>query len=142
MPYRSDAQKKVKKGSWVSKSDMSLDDYMVMHMGKSEMFEQPVEDIEPMNPMDVNDLANQRLPEWHKSNNTEEIFEEGENQYTLLRVDRIYPETRKELKEARGEVLNDYQNHLEEKWVEELRETYAVKINKRNYKELKSRLDN
>jgi peptidyl-prolyl cis-trans isomerase SurA len=71
-----------------------------------------------------------------------QIFEEGENQFTLIRVDRIYPETRKELKEARGEVLNDYQNYLEESWVRELRETYAVKINKRNYKELKTKLEN
>lgn len=71
-----------------------------------------------------------------------EIYEEGENQYTLMRVDRIYPETRKELNEARGEVLNDYQNYLEEQWVMDLRETYAVKINKRNYKQLKSRLEN
>jgi len=71
-----------------------------------------------------------------------EIYEEDENQYTLMRVDRIYPETRKELNEARGEVLNDYQNYLEEQWVLDLRETYAVKINKRNYKELKSRLEN
>ncbi len=71
-----------------------------------------------------------------------EIYEEDENQYTLMRVDRIYPETRKELNEARGEVLNDYQNYLEEQWVMDLRETYAVKINKRNYKELKSRLEN
>jgi len=71
-----------------------------------------------------------------------EIYEEDQSQYTLMRVDRIYPETRKELNEARGEVLNDYQNYLEEQWVLGLRETYAVKINKRNYKELKSRLEN
>ncbi len=84
-----------------------------------------------------------KLPEGYRFEpGVSEIFEEGENQYTLLRVDRIYPETRKELKEARGEVLNDYQNYLEEQWVEDLRETYAVKINKRNYKELKSRLEN
>jgi peptidyl-prolyl cis-trans isomerase SurA len=70
-----------------------------------------------------------------------EIFEEEENQYTLIRVDRIYPATRKELNEARGEVLNDYQNYLEQEWVKDLRETYAVKINKRNYKELKTRLE-
>lgn len=69
------------------------------------------------------------------------IYEEEENQYTLMRVDQIYPVTRKELKEARGEVLNDYQNYLEEQWVKELRETYAVKINKRNFKELKSKLE-
>ncbi len=84
-----------------------------------------------------------KLPEGYRFKlGVSEIYEEGENQYTLMRVDRIYPETRKELREARGEVLNDYQNYLEEQWVKELRETYAVKINKRNYKDLKSRLEN
>ena len=70
-----------------------------------------------------------------------EIFEEDQNQFTLMRVDRIYPATRKELNEARGEVLNDYQNYLEEEWVRDLRETYEVRINKKNYKILKSRLE-
>ena len=71
-----------------------------------------------------------------------DIQKEGENQFTIIRVDRIYPETRKELSEARGEVLNDYQNYLEEKWVADLRETYEVRVNKRNYRNLKTRLEN
>jgi peptidyl-prolyl cis-trans isomerase SurA len=71
-----------------------------------------------------------------------DILKEGENLFTIIRVDRIYPETRKELNEARGEVLNDYQNFLEEKWVADLRETYEVKVNKRNYRNLKTRLEN
>jgi peptidyl-prolyl cis-trans isomerase SurA len=84
-----------------------------------------------------------KLPQgYHFKLGVSEIYEEDENRYTLMRVDRIYPETRKELKEARGEVLNDYQNYLEEQWVLDLRQTYAVKINKRSYKELKSRLEN
>ncbi len=70
-----------------------------------------------------------------------DIFAEGENQFTILKVQRIYPQTRKELKEARGEVLNDYQNHLEKQWVAELRDTYAVKVNKRNYRNLKAMLE-
>ena len=83
-----------------------------------------------------------KLPEGFRfSLGVSEIFEEEENQYTLMRVDRIYPATRKELNEARGEVLNDYQNYLEQEWVKDLRDTYAVKVNKKNYKELKSRLE-
>ena len=70
-----------------------------------------------------------------------DIYEEGNNQFTLIRVDRIYPSTRKELNEARGEVLNDYQNYLEKKWVEDLRASYEVRINKRNVKNLKAKLE-
>ena len=70
-----------------------------------------------------------------------DIYEEGSNQFTLIRVDRIYPSTRKELNEARGEVLNDYHNYLEKKWVEDLRASYEVRINKRNVKNLKTKLE-
>lgn len=84
-----------------------------------------------------------KLPEgFALTEGVSDILQEGDNQFTIVRVDRIYPEAGKELGEARGEVLNDYQNYLEEQWVAELRETYAVRINKRNYRNLKSRLEN
>ncbi len=84
-----------------------------------------------------------KLPEGFKfKEGVSDIRQEGANQFTIIRVDRIYPETRKELSEARGEVLNDFQNYLEEEWVADLRETYAVRVNKRNYKNLKTRLEN
>ena len=31
--------------------------------------------------------------------------------------------------EARGLVINDFQNVLEERWVDELKKTYPVKVN-------------
>jgi len=84
-----------------------------------------------------------KLPEGYVfKEGVSKIFQEGDNQFTIVRADRIYPETRKELKEARGEVLNDYQNHLEETWVADLRGTYTIKMNKRNQKNLKMRLEN
>ena len=43
----------------------------------------------------------------------------------------------KTLQEARGLYVSDYQNFLEKKWIEELRDKYQVKVNKRILKTIK-----
>jgi len=67
------------------------------------------------------------------------IFEEEKNNFTIIKVDSIFEPQLKELKDTRGEVMNDYQNYLEAEWVKELRKTYKIKVNNKNYKELKQR---
>ena len=68
-----------------------------------------------------------------------QIFEEEANNFTIISVEDIFEPQQKELKETRGEVMNDYQNYLEAQWVKYLRETYKIKVNQKNYKELKQR---
>lgn len=68
-----------------------------------------------------------------------QIFEEEANNFTIVSVEDIFEPQQKELKETRGEVMNDYQNYLEAQWVKYLRETYKIKVNQKNYKELKQR---
>ncbi|MEO0732183.1 MAG: peptidylprolyl isomerase [Bacteroidota bacterium] len=46
-------------------------------------------------------------------------------------IQEILPARRKELKEARGYVIADYQDQLEREWVDQLREQFPVKINKK-----------
>jgi len=66
-----------------------------------------------------------------------DIFNDKENHFTIIRVNKLIPASTKKLDEIRGEVINDYQNYLEEQWVDSLSKTYSVKINKRNLKKLK-----
>lgn len=66
------------------------------------------------------------------------IYNDKENHYTTIKVDKIIPPSTKKFDETRGEVINDYQNYLEEEWVKRLHDTYSVKINKRNLKKLKN----
>ena len=49
----------------------------------------------------------------------------------VYQVVAIEPARPKELDEARGYVIADYQDQLEREWVEQLRQTYQVKVNKK-----------
>lgn len=50
---------------------------------------------------------------------------------TVYLIKEIQPTRRKELDEARGYIIADYQDQLEREWVEELRKQYEVKVNKK-----------
>lgn len=50
--------------------------------------------------------------------------------YSFLKIEKIMPPTDKSLAEARGYIVADYQDFLEGKWVDELRQKYPVKMNR------------
>lgn len=75
-------------------------------------------------------------------NGVSEIYNEKDNEYTIIRVDQTIPVSFKKFEETRGEVINDYQIYLEKLWVANLHENYKVKINKRALKRLKSEYAN
>ena len=56
-----------------------------------------------------------------------ELFED---KYRFAKVLDIIPAGQKELKDTRGLVISDYQDHLEKEWVEELKNKYKVTVNK------------
>jgi len=56
--------------------------------------------------------------------------EPNEDNYTFIYVMETYPKNeQKSFEEAKGLVINDYQQQLEEKWIAGLKKTYPVKIN-------------
>jgi len=48
---------------------------------------------------------------------------------TYIKINKLLPVMTKELKEARGYIIADYQSELEKEWVDELRQKYPVKVN-------------
>lgn len=71
------------------------------------------------------------------TNGVSDIYDDNDNHYTIINVSHIIPPVAKKLNESRGEVINDYQNYLEDIWVKNLKEIYKVKLNKKNLKKLK-----
>lgn len=54
---------------------------------------------------------------------------ENEGRFFVVGINEIIPATGKTYEEARGLVISDYQNFLEEEWIKTLKENYEVKIN-------------
>ena len=63
-------------------------------------------------------------------------FKNGDNQVYVL-VNEVLEPQAKTLKEARGLVTAEYQNHLEKEWIKELRSKYKFKANEELLKQIK-----
>lgn len=61
---------------------------------------------------------------------TDPVVNESDGTATIVKILKIYPANQpRNFEEARGLVINDYQNYLEEKWIEQLKKKYPVRIN-------------
>lgn len=55
-----------------------------------------------------------------------DIIKEGEY-YFVTKVNKVLPAGEKTLDECKGKVINDYQQYLEQNWVEELKKEFTIK---------------
>ncbi len=61
----------------------------------------------------------------------------GDNTVSFIKILKIFPAAQqRSFEEARGLVINDYQNYLEQKWMEELKMKYPIKINEAVFKSI------
>jgi len=65
-----------------------------------------------------------------------EIFNEDNVNFLVVKVNKIIAPKPMELKEAKGKVINDFQDYLDQEWIKELKNRYQVKVNKRVLKRL------
>lgn len=63
-------------------------------------------------------------------------FDEDAMEGNFKMVTEIIPPTPKELNEARGYIIADYQDYLEKEWIRSLREAYDVKVNEEVFEDL------
>ena len=68
-----------------------------------------------------------------------DVFKEGEY-YFVTNVEKILPESVKTLDECKGKIVNDYQQYLEQRWVDDLKQEFTVKINKDVFDRVKKQL--
>jgi peptidyl-prolyl cis-trans isomerase SurA len=56
--------------------------------------------------------------------------------FKVVKIDEILPESIKKLNETKGKVISDYQDYLEKEWIHKLHKKYEIKINKKQVKKL------
>lgn len=69
-----------------------------------------------------------------------DIVKEGEY-YFVTKVDKVMPKGIKTLDECRGRIVNDYQQYLEQRWVDDLKKEFTVKVNKDVFEKVKKQLN-
>lgn len=80
---------------------------------------------------------NRKLPKgFEVKKGVSNIYNTGKNEFVIVRVAAILEPTFKKFKEAKGLVMNDYQEYLEKAWISNLRNNYKVKVNKKVLKKL------
>lgn len=68
---------------------------------------------------------------------SEPVKSANDNSVSFVYVIRVYQQrSPRNFDDARGFVINDYQNYLEEKWITELKKKYAVTVNEAVFKTL------
>ncbi|MFA0962030.1 peptidylprolyl isomerase [Roseivirga sp. BDSF3-8] len=70
------------------------------------------------------------------------VYEVTDDENALIRIYEVLEPQAKQLSEIRGQVISDYQEHLEKEWVAELREKYPVEINRRALNEIYRKFEN
>ena len=70
---------------------------------------------------------------------TTSIVKKG-NYYFVVKVKEVKPAQQKSLEECRGKVISDYQQFLENNWVDELKKEFKVIVNQKTFEEVKSQI--
>ena len=68
-----------------------------------------------------------------------EITNKGEY-YFITKVNKVLPPGIKTLEECKGKLVNDYQQYLEQNWVDELKKEFTVKINQDVFEKVKKQI--
>lgn len=74
-----------------------------------------------------------------KKEGVSDVISDGEYFY-VVKINKNLPAGSKTLEEARGKVINDYQQYLEEKWVDDLKNEFKVNVNQPVFEKVKSQM--
>ncbi|UUC45630.1 peptidylprolyl isomerase [Flavobacterium cerinum] len=68
-----------------------------------------------------------------------DVIKDG-NYYFVIQVNKKMPKGPKTFEETKGKVINDYQQYLESKWVDELKKEFTISIDKDAFNQVKQEL--
>lgn len=88
----------------------------------------------------INEVGSSVMPKGTKQEvGLSDIFKEGDYYY-ITKVNKVIPEGDKTLDECRGKMVNDYQQYLEQNWVNELKKEFSVKVNQDVFEKIKTKI--
>lgn len=99
------------------------------------------ENIKVMEKSGVFETDSDVLPKqatWEKG--VSDVIKKGDYYY-VVKVENTMPKGPKSLEEARGRVINDYQQYLENTWVDTLRKEFTVKVDNEVFSKIKKQLN-
>lgn len=73
---------------------------------------------------------------WKSGALNEPKTDAGTKTTSFIKIEELFPPVSKELNEARGYAVADYQDYLEKKWVEDLRKEYKVNLDQKVFDSL------
>lgn len=80
------------------------------------------------------------LPKEYKlEKGVSKVYKQGDYYYVILGKE-IVPSSRKTLEEAKGRVVSDYQQYLEENWLNSLKKEFTYKVDKKVFNKVKKQL--
>lgn len=84
--------------------------------------------------------SNHILPQLKKYKEGVSKIVNDDKYYYVINIKKVLPSGAKTLEEAKGRVINDYQQYLESNWVDELKKEFTVKVNQDVFKKVKKQL--
>ena len=60
--------------------------------------------------------------------------------FFVVNISDVKPAGSKELSECKGKVISDYQQYLENNWVDELKKEFTIKVNQDVFAKVKNQL--
>ena len=60
--------------------------------------------------------------------------------YHVLLINKVMPSVQKTFEEAKGKVISDYQNSIEDNWLQSLNNRYKVEVNSKELKNVKNQI--
>ena len=79
------------------------------------------------------------LPKGKKENGISEVIQEGDY-FFVMKINKHLETGPKTFEEAKGKVINDYQQFLEEKWVGDLKQEFKININQPVFEKVKKQM--
>ncbi len=124
-----------------TKSDKAEQVRTLLSQGKSiEQIKQELNEGATINVLfseGILEAGDQKLPKNYTfKKGVSKVYNDEKNEFLIVDVKSIIAPALKELKEAKGLVINDFQKALESKWISDLNTLYKVKIRKKVLKKL------